>query len=112
MDIVVTIPKREYNNDDLETKFLEDNPDAIQWWSMGRTPKKVKIGDRIYFVKNKKIDSSMKIINIELGSNKYCEVTHRTWDKGCNIIIDDLRDETFDFEVKGFQGFRYKWWNN
>jgi|GEM_PF-1564329 len=112
MDIVVTIPKSEYKNDDLETECFENNQYSIQWWSMGKTPKKIKIGDRVYFVKNNKVESSMMVVDIELGSNRYCEVTHRFWDKGCNIIMNDLRYENFDFEVRGFQGYRYKWWED
>lgn len=112
MDIVVTIPKREYKNDDLETECLSKDENAIQWWSMSKTPKKVKIGDRVYFVKNNKVESSMKVIDIELGSNRYCEVTYRFWNKGCNIIMNDLRYENLDIEVKGFQGFRYRWWED
>ena len=111
MDIVVTIPKSEYKNDDIETEYFKNNPDAIQWWSMGKLPKKINIGDRIYFVKNNKIDSSMELIDIELGNHRYCEVTHILWNKGCNLIMNDLKYENLPFKVKGFQGFRYRWWN-
>jgi len=57
MDIVVTIPKSEYENDDRETKFLLDNPDAYQFWTLSKAPRLLHIGDRVYFVKNNRIES-------------------------------------------------------
>jgi len=39
-----------------------------------------------------------------------CYVTDRQWKGKCILYMNDLRDEKIDFEVKGFQGFRYKWW--
>lgn len=38
-----------------------------------------------------------------------CEVTGRKW-KGYTIYVHDLREENLPFEVRGFQGFRYRWW--
>lgn len=108
MDIVVTIPKREYKNDDLETDFLNKNPDAYQFWVLSKRPKKLNIGDRVYFVKNNKIDSSMQFYMDEVSEN-ICEVTGRKW-KGYTLYMNDLIEENLPFEVKGFQGFRYKWW--
>jgi hypothetical protein len=108
IDIVVTIPKKEYKNDDLETEFLKENEDAYQFWTLGKVPKKLKLGDRVYFVKNNKIDSSMRFVYDELGNN-HCVVTDRNW-YGYTIFMDDLREENLDMKVKGFQGFRYKWW--
>lgn len=111
IDIVVTIPKSEYKNDDKETKyFLKNQEDTCQFWTMNRVPKKLQLGDRIYFVKNNKIESSMRFIYDDRGSN-HCVVTNRDW-YGYTIFMDDLRYEDLPFEVKGFQGFRYKWWED
>lgn len=41
---------------------------------------------------------------------EFCYVTKRIWKGQCILCIDDLRDENLPFEVKGFQGFRYRWW--
>ncbi len=109
MDIVVTIPKSEYKNDDLEAKYyLKNQNDTYQFWTMNRIPKKLNIGDRVYFVKNNKIESSMRFVYVDLGSNN-CIVTNRVW-YGYTIFMDDLRIENLPIEIKGFQGFRYKWW--
>lgn len=108
MDIVIAIPKSEYLNDDIETEDMMKN-DLIQFWTLYRKPKKLNIGDRVYFIKNNKIESSMRVINIIENSTTKCLTTGRVW-KGVQIFMDDLRYENIDISVKGFQGFRYKWW--
>jgi hypothetical protein len=108
MDIVVTIPKSEYSNDDLETDDMQKN-DLVQFWTFRRLPSNLQIGDRIYFVKNNKIESSMRVIEISKNDWEKCETTGRVWE-GNLVFIDDLKYENLDMPVNGFQGFRYKWW--
>ena len=54
MDIVVTIPRNEYINDEIETKWFTKNVGAYQFWTLNKVPQKLKIGDRVYFVKTTK----------------------------------------------------------
>lgn len=111
MDIVVTIPKSEYSNNNRETRNMKAKG-YVQFWTLSKTPKNLDIGDRVFFVKNKKIESSMKVIDIETNSTKTCETTKRVWSGECQITMDDLKDEsTLNIHVNGFQGLRYKWWN-
>jgi hypothetical protein len=107
MDIVVTIPKSEYQNDENETTDYLDNPDIVQFWNFSRIPKKLQVGDRVYFVKNNRIESSMKVIDIVTNSSTKCETTGRTWAGKCQLFLDDLREENIPIQIKGFQGFRY-----
>lgn len=107
MDIVVTIPKSEYMNDDLETKHMESDDSLVQFWTLSKVPKELKIGDRVYFIKNNKIESSMKVIDIKMNGESICQTTGRFWKGTCLIYMEDLRYEQFDFSVRGFQGFRY-----
>ncbi|MBU5331686.1 hypothetical protein KQI61_05710 [Anaerocolumna aminovalerica] len=107
---MVTIPKSEYKNDDLETEFLHNNKDSYQFWTLSKAPKKLNIGDRIYFVKNNKIESSMRVFDIKINESEQCDVTERTWCGKCVIYFNELRIESIDIAVKGFQGFRYRWW--
>jgi hypothetical protein len=109
IDIVVTIPKPEYENDDKETQDMLEK-DLVQFWTLSKVPRKLRIGDRVYFVKNGKIESSMRVVDIIENSTMTCETTKRTWSGKCQIIMDDLRMEQLDIQVKGFQGFRYRWW--
>jgi len=48
MDIVVTIPKLEYKNDDLENKDIKEK-DYNAFWTIGRIPKRLEVGNRVYF---------------------------------------------------------------
>lgn len=107
MDIVVTIPKSEYANDDLETSVYEQG-DYEQFWQLRNRPKQLNIGDRVYFVKNGQLESSMRVTRIEKDAAATCDVTNRTW-RGCLVYMDDLQIEN-GMKVKGFQGFRYRWW--
>ena len=112
MDIVVTIPKSEYKNDNKENEDIAEKG-YIAFWMLSKTPKNLKIGDVVYFVKNNKIDSSMKVIEIKTKEEDVldvCETTGRAWVGKCQIFMDDLQKEDLNIEIKGFQGFRYKWW--
>lgn len=107
LDIIVTIPKYEYENDDRETNVYEQGGNE-QFWQLYKRPKRLNIGDRVYFVKNGCIESSMRVIQIKEKATATCEVTHRTW-SGCLIFMDDLQQENIQ-GINGFRGFRYKWW--
>jgi hypothetical protein len=109
MDIVVTIPKTEYENDDKETRDTLENG-YQQFWTLSKRPKRLSIKDRVYFVKRNKIESSMRVLDIKHNSSMLCETTGRMWNGICQIVMDDLRTEQLDLSVKGFQGFRYRWW--
>lgn len=105
MDIVVTIPKSEYLNDIHEDiNILENGHNAF--WTLSKIPRKLNIGDRIFFVKNNKIETSMRVVDILKDSTMLCETTNRTWSGRCQLILDDLRNERVQ-HMKGFQGFRY-----
>jgi hypothetical protein len=108
MDIVVTIPKSEYQNDDKETAALLTDPNAFQFWVLKREPKRLCIGDRVYFIKNNKVESSMKVFNKNWSKN-HCDVTNRDWE-GFVLYLNDLEFLKSPIPAKGFQGFRYKWW--
>jgi hypothetical protein len=110
MDIVVTIPKNEYLNDDAETNDMLENPELEQFWTLSKIPKNLHIGDRLFFVKNNRIESSMRVLDIKDNSTTKCETTKRVWSGNCQIFMNDLRSEAINLNVKGFQGFRYRWW--
>lgn len=111
IDIVVTIPKSEYKNNDLEDRDIKEKGYSA-FWTLSRTPKNLCEGDRVYFVKDSKIYSSMKVIEIIQNSRTACETTGREWSGDCQIFMDDFKIENLDIQIKGFQGFRYKWWED
>ena len=112
MDIVVTIPKHEYKNDDLETADYLSDVGSRQFWAMNRFPKKLCVGDRIHFVKNGRVESSMEVLEIRRDVHQRCSTTGRVWQAECIIYMDDLQYHKTVIEARGFQGFRYKWWED
>jgi len=52
----------------------------------------------------------MRIHRIEKNTETNCIVTNRNWKGKCQLFLSDLREESINLQVKGFQGFRYKWW--
>ena len=107
LDIVVTIPKSEYENDDKETVVYEQGS-FEQFWQFRGRPKQLQVEDRVYFVKHGFVESSMRVIRIETEAVATCEGTNREW-SGCLIYLDDLRKEQGP-PVRGFQNFQYRWW--
>ena len=113
MDIVVTIPKSEYTNNLNERKYQKENINAFGFRTFKNIPKQLKVGDRIYFVKNGIVSYSKKIIKIDTASTKLkCDVTKKKFvNKGCFIYFNNEQDEShLNIKCKGFRGFRYKWW--
>ena len=112
MDIVVTIPKREYKNDDQETFDFLNSEGSYCFWVMNKYPKKLEIRDRVHFVKNGRVESSMRVVDIRERTEEECATTGRVWYGICIIYMDDLQYHTKIIEARGFQGFRYKWWKD
>lgn len=109
MDIVVTIPRAEYTNNDLEDINIQENG-HYAFWTLSKIPKQLNIGDKVYFIKENKIYSSMKVIEILKNSVMQCDTTDRIWSGKCQIVMNDFNYENIPLKIKGFQGFRYKWW--
>jgi hypothetical protein len=106
MHIAVVIPKGEYENDERETAHMQEE-DLVQFWTLSTVPKRLQEGDRVYFIKQGRIESSMRVIKVVEKSRTKCETTGRTWYGACQVFMDDLREEYFDFDAKAFQGFAY-----
>lgn len=106
MHIVVFVPKREYETDTAEVRALQDS-DIVAFWTLSKVPKRLRVGERVYFVRNGRIVDSMRVIEIKQNSTMECDTTGRTWSGKCQIVMDEYREEYFDVKVKAFQGFAY-----
>lgn len=117
MNIVVTSPKTV----DIMHK-LEDPSNSF--WSLKRRPKKLKVGDIVWIVKNGRVIAGFYIRKIVYSKLpvKYA-IGHNP--PGCwhiwfsGLVPDQELEEEFGvidekgnaiIGVKGFQGFRYQWW--
>jgi hypothetical protein len=108
-DIVVTIPKLEYENFAQELEDMKRDPELQKFWTLPRIPKNLNAGDRMYLVHSGRVAYSVRVNIIEEDSETQCETTGRTWGGGCQVFGNDLREEKGP-DVRGFQGFRYRWW--
>ncbi len=103
MNILVRVPKSE------EEHFWEDTPGAIyEWWTLGKTPTKLKPGDYIYFQIKDKIEARAFIHSIQKGDQS-CDATDRLW-KGVHIIWPISAFEKLDAPLPGLpltRGFCY-----
>lgn len=108
MDIVVTIPKSEIKNIQAEDSYagnlITRDMVPIQYWKVGRVPKRLNKGDRVYFVVNGRITYYHTFLG--LVENPVCEVTGRIW-YGINLILKYPEVKCEPIEMRGFQGFRY-----
>jgi len=105
MDVVVTLPK----SFGLKKWIQEGDPaghtswSGIEWgWFMkGHPPKKLKPGDRVYVVYNGHLIGYAHLVRVRIFSDG----------KGFALVRrGDAVAVTIDEKIKGFQGYRYRWW--
>ena len=108
MDIIVTVPKKEFSNIEKEDSYASNlitrDMFPIQYWKVGRVPKNLNKGDKVYFL----CDGIIKYYHIFLGivENPKCDVTGRIWE-GINLILKYPEEKCEEMKMKGFRGFRY-----
>ena len=122
MDIVVTIP-RTVSDYHVERKFMYFGG---TFWTLARVPKKLKVGDHVWFVRNGKVVHALKVRRIIANPKSAVRgaVGHNPPGAGCRIWFDsptvgvgsedpyEILDSegNYRISVRGFQGFRYRWW--
>lgn len=104
MDIIVTVPRKEYQTDALEDELLR-REGGRAFWALNRRPEFLYPGDRVYFIKNGAVESSMRCLKVSYG-RKRCGLTDRMW-SGWLVTMDDLRPAN-GTPMQGFRGFRYR----
>lgn len=116
MNIVVTSPKT------VDLMHKVEAP-SESFWSLKRRPKKLKVGDVVWIVKNGYVVGGFSVRKIVFAKNPVRNaVGHNpseVWRIWFGELIDDVElqeygilDEKGDpqIKVRGFQGFRYQWW--
>lgn len=119
-DIVVCVPQTREGKANFYSKVADI---GYAFWTMGRTPKTLKRHDWIWFVNRKRVEYGVEIKEIERGPLEAIEDAYGynppVPKNGCRLHFFDsigaqcwTQDDS-DFPYipsKGFQGFRYKWW--
>ena len=104
MDIVVTIPRKEFGNIKKEDEWFKENPNSVWFWAISRKPKNLNKGDRVFFVENNQI-THYGVFD-DFIYNPVCEVTGRVW-FGLNMLFRKPAVDIKPMPYKGFRGFRY-----
>ncbi len=103
MDVVVTVPKWF----GLKQWIDEGDPAGAKWsgqlWDFycGGGKPDIKVGERVYIVCQDKLRGYAPLVRLEWNGHRGSFV------RGGDAVAVTLRDK-----VKGFQGWRYRWWGH
>jgi len=104
MDVVVTLPESFGLSRWIAEGDAAGDPWSGQLWAWylgGRPPNKINIGERVYVVYKNHLIGYSRLIRIDIfNENRYSLVR-----------AGDAMAATIDQEIKGFRGFRYRWWD-
>lgn len=108
MDIMVTTPKKEKFNAELEAANVVKDKAGVYFRYLGRYRPNFEIGDKVFYVENGFIRGYCLIINIEKKVNQKCGTTGRMWPNGWYVYQDATTWKWVKpIPYKGFQGWRY-----
>lgn len=108
-DVVVTVPKTFYYEGKvgLAAWTAEGDLPGDEWsgldshFYMGGTPPDIQKGERVYVVCEGKLRGYAPLVRIEIyGPTRFALVR-----RGGAVAV------TIPEPVRGFQGYRYRWWN-
>ena len=103
-DVVVTVPKALWA-DWIAEGDLPGEEAAYQshFWLSGGLPE-IAPGERVYIVAHGKLRGFAPLVAIE----QRCRLRPSV---GCLIREGDAEAVTIEQPIRGFQGFRYRWWD-
>lgn len=103
-DVVVTVPKGLWDAWLAEGDLPgEEAQYASHFWLAGPLPK-IQPGERVYIVAHGKLRGYAPLVEIE----KHCRLRPSV---GCLLRHGDAVAVTIPEAVRGFQGWRYRWWD-
>ena len=107
-DVVVTVPKNfEYAGYTGITAWIKEGDAAGEPWSgeewhfyLGGQIPTIMTGERVYVVYNNKLRGYAPLVRVERYGRGYALVR-----RGGAVAV------TIDEPIRGFRGFRYRWWS-
>lgn len=104
MDVVVTVPKVMWQEWLAEGDLPGEEPEYQShfWISPSGLPK-VEPGDRVYVVAHGRLRGYAPLVRMETR----CRLAR---DRACLLREGDAEAITIPEPVRGFQGWRYRWW--
>ena len=111
MDLIITTPKCEMKNAKLEAEKCIKDGGGIYFrrFSTKDYPKKVKVGDKVFYVEDGHIRGFAVINNIVNSQvNVFCSTTGKKYFPGFYIEMDAKSWQWIEpIRMDGFQRFRY-----
>jgi hypothetical protein len=112
-DVVVTVPKDRWPEWLDEGDRANSDGEPAQWWGemeygfiVSRQPK-IELGERVYIVAHGKLRGYAPLIAIERGAERFggdggsIALIRRGGAVACTLATG----------IRGFQGWRYRWWD-
>ena len=104
-DVVVTVPKGLWQEWIEEGDLPGDPPSGYQshFW-VSELPTALTVGDRVYIVAHGRLRGYAPLRNWE----RRCSLRGN---RSCLVREGDAVPLTVDEPIRGFQGWRYRWWD-
>jgi hypothetical protein len=103
-DVVVTVPRRLWSEwlDEGSLPGEPDTGDTFHFWLAGPLPD-IQIGSRVYIVAHGRLRGYAPLVAIE----RRCRLRPSV---GCLVRRGGAVAITIGRPIRGFRGFRYRWW--
>jgi len=105
-DVVVTVPKGVWDEWIAEGDLPGDEPGDLEshFWLSGFGFPQVRPGERVYIVAHGKLRGYAPLVRFELACTLRPE-------RSCLVRNGGAVAVTIDDPIRGFQGWRYRWWD-
>lgn len=105
-DIIVTTPKNEMENAELEAKHCRDAGGGFYFRTFSKRPKGLKFGSRVFYVEDGYIRGYCVVSKITEGEMT-CSTTNRKFGEGYHVMMKaDSWTWINPIPMKGFQGWK------
>ena len=106
-DILVTVPKTSVDTFFEEAEYCSERNLDFNWLLL-RKPKRLSVGEYIYFLVDNEIQYRMKIKKLIPDFEFTCETTGKVWGKRFSIQGDAPEPvEVYPESIKSFMSFHY-----
>jgi hypothetical protein len=104
MDVVVTVPKGQWAHW-IDEGALPDQASDVEYhfWIAANSLPDISPGDRVYVVAHGRLRGYAPLVRVE----RRCRM--RPW-SACLVRTGGAVAVTIPEEIRGFQGWRYRWW--
>jgi hypothetical protein len=102
MDVVVTVPKGQWLDWLAEGDLPGEESQSLSHFWVSTLPS-IKAGERVYIVSHSRLRGFAPLV----GWEQSCTLRR---DRMCLLRRGDAEAVTIPGDVRGFQGWRYRWW--